>query len=292
MNTANPRSLPLAKTSCLNHYHEEIRNKLAYFHREKKIPHIVFHGSAGSGKRTLVHYLLGLIYGEKRSHMKDNIMYVNCAQGKGIKFIRDELKAFSKINIQNRQEFPFKSIILLNADFLTIDAQSALRRCIELFSTNTRFFIVVENKNKLLNPILSRFCEIHVPEFSLDGHRSIHQFLIHRAIPQTKCRDEKDERLRELIGGRKVSGMFKDLDLSNASSCAHLATQIYEAGFSALDLANFFRAEDESDYMTRVIMHFHMIRSQHRCEKLLIFDLLMKKTRENNIIQLFSNNVR
>jgi hypothetical protein len=142
----------------------------------------------------------------------------------------------------------------------------------------------VENKNKLLNPILSRFCEIHVPEFSLDGHRSIHQFLIHRAIPQTKYRDEKNERLRELIGGRKVSGMFKDLDLSNASSCAHLATQIYEAGFSALDLANFFRAEDESDYMTRVIMHFHMIRSQHRCEKLLIFDLLMKKTRENNII--------
>ena len=40
-----------------------------------------------------------------------------------------------------------------NADKLTIDAQSALRRCIELFSHNTRFFIVVEDKNKLLRPI-------------------------------------------------------------------------------------------------------------------------------------------
>jgi DNA polymerase III delta prime subunit len=36
---------------------------------------------------------------------------------------------------------------------LTIDAQSALRRCIEQFSFNTRFFIIIENKHKLLKPI-------------------------------------------------------------------------------------------------------------------------------------------
>ena len=56
----------------------------------------------------------------------------------------------------------FKSIILFNADKLTVDAQSALRRCIEQFSHTTRFFIIIENKDKLLNPILSRFCNIFV----------------------------------------------------------------------------------------------------------------------------------
>jgi dihydroorotase len=56
---------------------------------------------------------------------------------------------------------------------LTIDAQSALRRCIELFSHNTRFFIVVENKDKLLNPILSRFCDIFVPEPAMNLHQYV-----------------------------------------------------------------------------------------------------------------------
>ena len=72
-------------------------------------------------------------------------MTVNCAHGKGIKFIRDELKFFAKTNIQSNTGASFKTITLINADFLTIDAQSALRRCIELFSHNTRFFIIVKN---------------------------------------------------------------------------------------------------------------------------------------------------
>ena len=82
---------------------------------------------------------------------------------KGIRFIRDELKFFAKINIHNKNNFLFKSIVLFNADQLTTDAQSALRRCIEQFSHTTRFFILVENENRLLKPILSRFCNIHIP---------------------------------------------------------------------------------------------------------------------------------
>ena len=67
------------------------------------------------------------------------------------------------INISNSSTLSnnFKSIILLNADKLTIDAQSALRRCIELYNHNTRFFIIVEDKNKILKPILSRFSEFY-----------------------------------------------------------------------------------------------------------------------------------
>ena len=79
------------------------------------------------------------------------------------KFIREELKFFAKTTINFQNGNFFKSIILSNADKLTIDAQSALRRCIELFSHTTRFFIIVEDKYKLLRPILSRFAEIYIP---------------------------------------------------------------------------------------------------------------------------------
>ena len=71
-------------------------------------------------------------------------MYINCAHGKGIRFIRDELKFFAKTNIQHKNGNIFKSVILFNADKLTTDAQSALRRCIEQFSHTTRFFIVID----------------------------------------------------------------------------------------------------------------------------------------------------
>jgi DNA polymerase III delta prime subunit len=90
-------------------------------------------------------------------------MIITRKQGKGIKFIREELKFFSKTHISLNYNNNFKTIVLSNADYLTIDAQSAMRRCIELFSHNTRFFIIVNNKSKLLKPILSRFSEIYIP---------------------------------------------------------------------------------------------------------------------------------
>ena len=65
--------------------------------------------------------------------MKKNVMNVNCSHGKGIKFIREGIKIFcTKTNIQSEDGANFKTIILINADQLTIDAQSALRRCIEI----------------------------------------------------------------------------------------------------------------------------------------------------------------
>jgi hypothetical protein len=143
---------------------ENVLKQLKYFISVRKIPNLIFHGSSGTGKRTIVGNFINQIYEGDRNRVKSNVMFVNCAHGKGIKFIRDELKYFAKANMQCNDNNMFKSIVLMNADELTIDAQSAFRRCIELFSHNTRFFIIVENKYKLLNPILSRFCEIYIPD--------------------------------------------------------------------------------------------------------------------------------
>jgi len=89
------------------------------------------------------------------------VFCINCAHGKGnIKYIRENLKYFANSIIQ-KNTLLFKSIVLLNADKLTIDAQSALRRCIEIYNNSTRFFIIVEDKDKIIKPILSRFSELY-----------------------------------------------------------------------------------------------------------------------------------
>ena len=119
--------------------HERVKERLDKFISRNNIPHIIFHGPSGSGKRTILNDFINKIYDNDDKKKEKFTMFVDCAHGKGIKFIRDELKFFAKMNINNRESI-FKSIILFNADYLTIDAQSALRRCIEKFSHTTTFF--------------------------------------------------------------------------------------------------------------------------------------------------------
>jgi len=198
---------------------------------------------------------------------------VNCAHGKGIKFIREELKFFAKSNVQSNTGALFKTIVLLNADNLTIDAQSALRRCIELFSSNTRFFIIVENKNKLLNPILSRFCEIYVPEH-MDGGRIKN---LHQLCKPCKIINEQDE----LISKK----MDEFMSITNKNIIYNLAVdtavEFYENAISCLDVIRWIEDSEsiESGKKAEILMYFDEIKFEYRSEKLLmlcLFDFLMK----------------
>jgi hypothetical protein len=256
--------------------HKNIIDKLDYFYKSNKIPHIIFHGSSGSGKRTLVDQFLNKIYNNEKHKIKSNVMFVNCAHGKGIKFIREELKFFAKTNIQSNNGIIFKSIVLLNADFLTIDAQSALRRCIELFSYNTRFFIIVENKNKLLNPILSRFCEIYVPEHMENGHvLNLHQKHIKRNY-DLKYKTDFIEWINTKIN---------EIDFETAShkEFTELSCEIYENGLSCLDLMEWLNHTDLFNDLEKssAYMCFDKIKAEFRNEKLLLlymFDFLFLRS--------------
>lgn len=244
--------------------HEDIRRKLDGFYTSQRIPHLLFHGSTGTGKRTLVYDFINKIYNGDKHKLKTNVMFVNCAHGKGIKFIRDELKFFAKTNIQGTQGIFFKTIVLFNADSLTIDAQSALRRCIEIFSYNTRFFIIVENKHKLLTPILSRFCEIYVPEyFNPEGHlQNLHQYHL------TRKYGEQDHSRIQWFDKRfcKLTSNITHLELTQ------IATDAYEEGFSCLDLIQWMKQSDRWTDLEKseIAIHFQQIKTEYRCEKLLM----------------------
>jgi len=249
--------------------HANIRNKLDSFHTSKKIPHIIFHGACGTGKRTIVFEFLHKIYNYDKANMKSNIMFVNCAHGKGIKFIREELKLFAKTNIQFNRGVIFKSIVLLNADFLTIDAQSALRRCIEQFSLNTRFFIIVENKNKLLNPILSRFCEIYFPEF-MEGDKivNLHQ---HQLDSKYDFENVNKTRYQNLC---KI--MENVVESYNNSEIILKVNELYSAGYSAIDLNAWIQQLDTIDAgkKSTIELCFEKVKPEYRCEKLLMLYIL------------------
>ena len=248
-------------------YHENIYRKLDYFHENNKIPNIIMYGSSGTGKRTILYQFLNKIYQNDKQKMKMNTMMVNCAHGKGIKFIREELKFFAKSNIQTG--VLFKSIVLMNADFLTIDAQSALRRCIELFSHNTRFFIIVENMNRLLNPILSRFCAIYVPEYRVDGKIvNLHKYFL-----QKKYDFDSNERKSEL--NRQISQYFADNTENSPQRISELASNLYENGYSCIDIIEWIDDNIEPTKRSKIIMEFHKIRKEYRCEKMLIFYMLI-----------------
>jgi DNA polymerase III delta prime subunit len=262
----------------IENLHEDIKHQLIQFYESKKIPNIIFHGSSGTGKRSIVHWFLNMIYNENKQLMKTNIMLVNCAHGKGIKFIREELKFFAKTNIQSNKGVLFKTIVLLNADFLTIDAQSALRRCIELFSINTRFFIIVENKNKLLNPILSRFCEVYIPEYVDPNSDTI--INLHRQYLETKYHLKRENENRNGLFKKIMDEMFhKTLDEISHLDLVNLSSQLYESGFSCFDLIEWVKHHSELSEKDKssVIICFDKVRSEYRCEKLLLlymFDFL------------------
>ena len=81
--------------------HQNIKEKLNYFHEIHKIPNIIFHGPTGSGKRSIVNEFINKIYDNDREKLKSFVMYVNCSHGKGIKFIREDLKLYAKTHISS-----------------------------------------------------------------------------------------------------------------------------------------------------------------------------------------------
>lgn len=138
-----------------------MEKRLESFIKDKNIPNILLYGSENSDKEEVLEEFLNKLYNNENK--SDKVLDINCAevnQG-GINFIRNDLKFFGKTMINNDIN---KTVILRNADKLTQDAQSALRRCIEIYSKNTRFIIIVDDKDKLLNPILSRFCTIFIKD--------------------------------------------------------------------------------------------------------------------------------
>lgn len=256
--------------------HENIKNKLKYFYDICKIPNILFNGASGSGKSYIVTEFINLIYNNDKEKIDNFAMFVNCSHGKGIKFIREELKMFAKSHINSNGGNTFKSIILFNCDKLTIDAQSALRRCIELFSHNTRFFLTVEDKNKLLRPILSRFCEIYVPEPEniINLYRYNNELILNMQDYKVKRLDYLKRNIQQNIFLNQLSN--GDFQITE-EDLLEFIIKIYDKGYSALDLIEIIENDlisVEEDRKYEILITFAKIKKEFRNEKMLLFFII------------------
>jgi DNA polymerase III delta prime subunit len=242
--------------------HQKLKKKLDYFIENHKIPHIIFYGNCGTGKRYILNYFIEKIYKNDSDKIKEYVMYVNCAHCKGIRFIRDDIKFFAKRNMQNDNGKIFKSIILFNAEKLTTDAQSALRRCIENFSHNTRFFIVIENIDNLLNPILSRFCNIYIPYPIINNNKKNLFKMIDKSEYEINFNKRRELWLKKNLSNKKT--------FSKLINLVEFIAIIYDKGYNALDILKFIENSNNKNKY-KFLLYFDKIRREFRNEKNLMF---------------------
>ena len=115
------------------------------------LPHLLFHGTPGTGKTSLILSIVEEIYGKSKNLM---VMKLDASDDRGINSVREEIKGFAqKINMFHQG---IKLIILDEIDSMTFDAQFALRRIIEKYSKTTRFCLICNYENKIIPAIRSR----------------------------------------------------------------------------------------------------------------------------------------
>lgn len=115
------------------------------------MPHLMFSGSAGVGKTTAALCIARQVLGE---YFKDYTLELNASDERGIGMVREKVKKFSRF--AGMADVPFKIIILDEADEMTTDAQTALRRIIEDTAKICRFIFIANNISKIIDPIQSR----------------------------------------------------------------------------------------------------------------------------------------
>jgi len=129
---------------------DEIVERLKNFVKSGNIPHLLFAGSAGSGKTSAAICIARDLYGDI---WDSNFLELNSSMDRGIDMIRDTVKRYAA---SKAIDFPFKIILLDEADNITKDGQSALRRTMEQYSGSCRFFLTCNYSSSIIEPIQSR----------------------------------------------------------------------------------------------------------------------------------------
>lgn len=146
---------------------DKIKNVLENCLINKNIPHLLLYGYPGVGKSITINNFIKQYYG---NNIDDMVLQLNSTDERGIKVVREKINSFSKKLIPKslrENGILHKLVILEDAETITNDAQTSLRRCVETYSNITRFCIICNNKSKIIDPIISRCCQFFFDKIKL-----------------------------------------------------------------------------------------------------------------------------
>ncbi len=139
-------------------HQDEVKKVLKETVKTGELPNLLFYGPPGSGKTSAILALGYELFGPNL--MNERILELNASDERGIDTVREKIISFAKESIGNGDPKypspPYKIIILDEADAITLDAQSALRKVIETSSYITRFCFTCNYIEKMIDPIISR----------------------------------------------------------------------------------------------------------------------------------------
>lgn len=143
---------------------------------------MLFYGPPGTGKTSTILALARELYGPEL--MRSRVLELNASDERGISIVREKVKDFARMQLSNpaaaqtatyRARYPcppFKIVVLDEADSMTQDAQSALRRTMETYSRITRFCLVCNYVTRIIDPLASRCSKFRFKSLDDDNARA------------------------------------------------------------------------------------------------------------------------
>ena len=132
---------------------EHQRKQVDLWIKEKSVPHLLLSGSAGIGKTTLAKILINEIGIEDC-----DVLEINASRTNSVDDVRDKITNF----VQMIPFGPFKVVLLDEADYLSPNAQAALRGVMEEYHSTARFILTCNFPNRIIPAIHSRCQGFHI----------------------------------------------------------------------------------------------------------------------------------
>jgi len=200
----------------------DIISKVKVYLESGDVPHLLLYGKAGTGKTTLAKLII--------KNIDCDYIYINASDENNVDTVRNKVRDFaSSVGFE-----PLKVIILDEADYMTPNAQAALRNLMETFSKHTRFILTCNYVEKIIDPIQSR-CQVF--GITPPSRKNVAERLLH--ITQTEGVVENKQALVHI-----VNSTYPDIRRSINALQSHIVD-----GKVVIDEQSLV----ESNYMTKIL---------------------------------------
>ena len=150
---------------------EQLKDKVKHYLDSGDLPHLLLYGKAGTGKTTLAKLLV--------NNIDCDYLYINASDENNVETVRSKVKNFaSTMGFKD-----YKVIILDECDYITPNAQAALRNLMETFSKHCRFILTCNFVERIIDPIQSRCQSFQViPPNKNDVAKHLHNILTQEGV--------------------------------------------------------------------------------------------------------------